>query len=369
MSDPIKVFGNVGSPYTQKILSLLRYKNIPYTVSWGDVVQNLSFLDIQPPKPVLLPTIVLKDKNGSDICKTDTTPIIRYLEDIYKDKSVIPNSSVLRFLNYLLEDFADEWTTKYMFHYRWYFNEDAENAKKMLVLQHKIDIDDESMNQFSDVIADRQINRLWVVGSNNDTANLIDESYKRYLLLMENHLKHLPFMFGQRPSSSDFGLYGQLTQLVGFDPTPRNIAYKNSPRTVSWVNIMSDLSGLHDSGGIGEFFGVKGNKSDNKSKLNYFDDNDYGWIDIDNIPDSLIQIFNEVGKVYIPCLIANAKAYENGDEVWETNIDGSIWKQKTFPYQVKCLNWIKDEFNKLSANDKKTTLDLIGGSGCEDILD
>tara|TARA_B100000700_G_scaffold38890_1_gene38907 strand:- start:1946 stop:3055 length:1110 start_codon:yes stop_codon:yes gene_type:complete len=369
MSDPIKVFGNVGSPYTQKILSLLRYKNIPYTVSWGDVVQNLSFLDIQPPKPVLLPTIVLKDKNGSDICKTDTTPIIRYLEDIYKDKSVIPNSSVLRFLNYLLEDFADEWTTKYMFHYRWYFNEDAENAKKMLVLQHKIDIDDESMNQFSDVIADRQINRLWVVGSNNDTANLIDQSYKRYLLLMENHLKHLPFMFGQRPSSSDFGLYGQLTQLVGFDPTPRNIAYKNSPRTVSWVNIMSDLSGLHDSGGIGEFFGVKGNKSDNKSKLNYFDDNDYGWIDIDNIPDSLIQIFNEVGKVYIPCLIANAKAYENGDEVWETNIDGSIWKQKTFPYQVKCLNWIKDEFNKLSANDKKTTLDLIGGSGCEDILD
>ncbi len=368
MSDPIKVFGNVGSPYTQKILSLLRYKNIPYTVSWGDVVQNLSFLDIQPPKPVLLPTIVLKDKNGSDICKTDTTPIIRYLEDIYKDKSVIPNSSVLRFLNYLLEDFADEWTTKYMFHYRWYFNEDAENAKKMLVLQHKIDIDDESMNQFSDVIADRQINRLWVVGSNNDTANLIDQSYKRYLLLMENHLKHLPFMFGQRPSSSDFGLYGQLTQLVGFDPTPRNIAYKNSPRTVSWVNIMSDLSGLHDSGGIGEFFGVKGNKSDNKSKLNYFDDNDYGWIDIDNIPDSLIQIFYEVGKVYIPCLIANAKAYENGDEVWETTIDGSIWKQKTFPYQVKCLNWIKDEFNKLSANDKKTTLDLIGGSGCENIL-
>ncbi len=369
MSDPIKVFGNVGSPYTQKILSLLRYKNIPYTVSWGDVVQNLSFLDIQPPKPVLLPTIVLKDKNGSDICKTDTTPIIRYLEDIYKDKSVIPNSSVLRFLNYLLEDFADEWTTKYMFHYRWYFNEDAENAKKMLVLQHKIDIDDESMNQFSDVIADRQINRLWVVGSNNDTANLIDQSYKRYLLLMENHLKHLPFMFGQRPSSSDFGLYGQLTQLVGFDPTPRNIAYKNSPRTVSWVNIMSDLSGLHDSGGIGEFFGVKGNKSDNKTKLNYFDDNDYGWIDIDNIPDSLIQIFNEVGKVYIPCLIANAKAYENGDEVWETTIDGSIWKQKTFPYQVKCLNWIKDEFDKLSANDKKTTQDLIGGSGCEDILD
>jgi glutathione S-transferase len=374
MSDSIKVFGNVGSPYTQKILALLRYRNIPYTVSWGDVVQNLSLLGIDPPKPVLLPTMVFS--NGDNIIsgdnkknpKTDTTPIIRELEDIYDDKSVIPLSPVLSFLNYLLEDFADEWTTKYMFHYRWHFDQDAENAKKMLVLQHKINIDDESMEQFSDIIANRQINRLWVVGSNSDTAGLIDQSYKRYLSLMEKHLKCLPFMFGQRPSSSDFALYGQLTQLVGFDPTPRNIAYQISPRTVSWVNVMSDLSGLHDSGGIGEFFGVQNKKKDN-NKLNYFEDDDYGWIDTNNIPNSLIEIFNEVGKVYIPCLIANAKAYEKGDEIWETSIDGALWKQKTFPYQAKCLNWIKDEFNKLSADDKKTTLNLISGSGCEKILD
>jgi hypothetical protein len=224
------------------------------------------------------------------------------------------------------------------------------------------------MKQFSDIIANRQINRLWVVGSNSDTANLIDQSYKRYLSLMEKHLKYLPFMFGQRPSSSDFALYGQLTQLVGFDPTPRNIAYKISPRTVSWVNIMSDLSGLHDTGGIGEFFGVQNKEADN-NKLNYFENNDNGWIDNDEIPDSLIELFNEVGKVYIPCLIANAKAFENGDDIWETSIDGSIWKQKTFPYQVKCLKWIKDEFNKLSADNKKHTLRLLAGSGCESILD
>jgi hypothetical protein len=257
-----------------------------------------------------LPTRGFFYDEGLDICRTDTTPIIRYLEELYKEKSVIPPSPILCFLNYLLEDFADEWTTKYMFHYRWYFNEDADNAKKMLVLQHKIDIDDDSMNQFGDIIAERQINRLWVVGSNNETAKLIDQSYKRYLSLMEKHLKFLPFMFGQRPSSSDFGLYGQLTQLVGFDPTPRNIAYKESPRTVSWVNIMSDLSGLHDSGDIGEFFGVKNGETNNKNKLNYFKDRNYGWIDIDNIPHSLIEIFNEVGKVYIPCLIAKRNAYK-----------------------------------------------------------
>ena len=259
MTKPIKVFGNSGSPYTQKILSLLRYRNIPYTVSWGDVIHNLSLLEIEPPKPVLLPTMVFDNGNEENLCMTDTTPIIRYLEDIYKNKSVIPSSPAVSFLNYILEDFADEWTTKYMFHYRWHFNEDAENAKKMLVLQHKLNIDNKSMNEFGNHIADRQINRLWVVGSNDETAELIDESYKRYLKILEEHLKNSPFMFGERPSSSDFALYGQLTQLVGFDPTPRNIAIKISPRTVAWVNIMSDLSGLHDKGGIGEFFGVSDN--------------------------------------------------------------------------------------------------------------
>ncbi len=366
MKEPIKVFGNVGSPYTQKILALLRYRNIPYSVSWGDVVHNLSLLNIEPPKPVLLPTLIFKDDNNKDICKTDTTPIIRHLEKLYNNKSVIPISPVLSFLNYMLEDFADEWTTKYMFHYRWYFDEDAENAKKMLVLQHKLNIDDDSLQEFGNVIADRQINRLWVVGSSDETASLIDQSYKRYLQLMENHLSKLPFMFGNRPSSSDFGLYGQLTQLVGFDPTPSNIAYKNAPRTVSWVSTMSDLSGLHNKGGIGEFFGID-NKEEDKN-LNYFNDNDYGWIETENIPNTLSDIFKEIGKVYIPCLIANSKAYDNGDDVWETKIDNSKWKQRTFSYQAKCLNWIKEEFDKLSSSDKNKVNCFLEDTGCNEIL-
>jgi len=368
MSKPIKVFGNSGSPYTQKILSLLRYRNIPYTVSWGDVIHNLSLLEIEPPKPVLLPTMVFDDGDGKNLCMTDTTPIIRYLEDIYTNKSVIPNSPVISFLNFLLEDFADEWTTKYMFHYRWHFKEDAENAKKMLVLQHKLNIDNKSMSEFGNHIAERQINRLWVVGSNNETADLIDQSYKRYLMILEEHLKNSPFMFGMRPSSSDFALYGQLTQLVGFDPTPRNIAIKKSPRTVAWVNIMSDLSGLHDKGGIGEFFGINSDNDNKPQEINYFNSNDNGWNELNDIPLSLKEIFNEIGRVYIPCLLANAEAHKDGNDVWETQIDNSIWKQKTFPYQVKCLNWIKDEFNKLSNSDKNLVKHYLEGTGCNKIL-
>ena len=94
---------------------------------------------------------------------------------------------------------------------------------------------------------------------------------------------------------------------------------------------------------------------------------DHGWNTLENLPKTLHEIFSEVGRVYIPCLIANNKAYENKEDVWEIEIDNSLWKQKTFPYQSKCLGWIKQEFNSLSSNEKSEILTPINpklGSHC-----
>ena len=76
------------------------------------------------------------------------------------------------------------------------------------------------------------------------TAPVIEESYKRFLAIMERHLANSPYILGQKPSSADFAIFGQLTQLIGFDPTSRNIALEISKRTVAWINSMEDLSGL-----------------------------------------------------------------------------------------------------------------------------
>ena len=110
---------------------------------------------------------------------------------------------------------------------------------------------------------------------------------------MEKHLACTQFILGEKPSSADFAIFGQLTQLIGFDPTSRNIAHEISKRTVAWINSMEDLSGL---------------KTENKE-----------WLDVDSIPSSLKDLLAEVGKVYAPALIANARALENGNETWETD--------------------------------------------------
>ena len=76
----------------------------------------------------------------------------------------------------------------------------------------------------------------------------------------------------------------------------------------------------------------------------------------------------EFGRMYVPALIANSNAIMKGEETWETEIDGSVWKQKTFPYQAKCLKWIKEEFDALNENDQLRVKTFLDGTGCEILL-
>ncbi|MFT4769833.1 MAG: glutathione S-transferase [Glaciecola sp.] len=339
--DPIQLIGATASPYTQKMLALLRYRRIPYTVTWGDPAKVCEALGIEPPKPALLPTFLVKnDAVVSAIC--DSTPIIRHLEDAHRERSVLPADPALAFIDYLIEDFADEWCTKYMFHYRWHFAEDADKAGTILPLAMETSISEESIATFKKFFSERQIGRLFVVGSNDTTAPVIDASYRRFLTAMEHHLAQQPFMLGNRPAAGDFGLQGQLSQLVGFDPTPRAITHEVSPRTVAWVDRMYDLSGLAPT--------------------------DSDWVNLEDQASSLRELMQEIGRVYVPAQLANAKAVLGGDKEWSCDIEGAPWTQRTFAYQAKCLQWTKARYAALSQNDRNRVDDFLCGTGVETML-
>ena len=342
LPNPLELIGGVGSPYTRKMVSYLRYRRIPYRIIWGDPASTLDKKKIEKPKPSLLPTFILPDDDNILKAVTDSTPIIRRLEREFSGRGTIPNDPVLSFINYVLEDFADEWGTKYMFHYRWHDKVDADNAGTILPLQTLGVLPDDMLMNFKTMISQRQIDRLWVVGSNNSTAAIIDSSYRRILELLEKHFTKNPFLLGERPSSADFALFGQFSQLVNFDPTPRSIAHQTSLRTVAWVGLMEDQSGLMI-------------KED-------------GWMSADDAIEQLTDFFKELSRGYIPALIANHEAIEKGDKEWEATIDNCLWKQKSFPYQSKCLKWVNEEYNLLSESDKKKIDVFFQKTGCEKLI-
>jgi len=340
-SNRITLIGNTPSPYTRKMTALMRYRRIPYAIIWDSPAEVLEARGIAQPKVALLPTFIFED-GDEPYAMVDSTPIIRKLEKTHGGRSVLPIDPALAFIDYLIEDFADEWCTKYMFHYRWYPQEDSDNAGTLLPFCLDSSMPSEQQRWAKDFYSKRQIERLYVVGSNDITAPVIDASYRRFLQAIQAHLSEQPFLLGQRPGAGDFALYGQFTQLVGFDPTPRTITHEISPRTVAWTLQMDDLSGLEP------------------------DHND--WNSINNIPGSLRGILNEIGRVYVPALLANAKALQDGEKEWQTEIDGARWVQQSFPYQGKCLQWINEQYRALRQTDKQKVGELLSGTGCEHLI-
>jgi len=337
----LRLIGNTPSPYTQKMLALLRYRRIPYAVTWGQPEEVCRHLGIEPPKPVLLPTFVMGEA-GDEKAICDSTPIIRRLEDEYTGRSVLPFDPALAFIDYLIEDFADEWCTKYMFHYRWHPEVDADNAGTLLPLGFDSTMSDEALSQAKAFFSERQISRLYVVGSNETTAPIIDASYRRFLKAMEHHLQSQYYMLGNRPGAGDFGLFGQLTQLVGFDPTPRQIAHDISPRTVAWVDKVADLSGLEPT--------------------------PEDWLPLEEQPASLLELLAEIGRVYAPAQLANAAAAAAGEKNWQCDIDGAAWAQPTFGYQAKCLRFTREAYRLLSISDRDRVDQFLTGTGIESML-
>jgi glutathione S-transferase len=332
----LRIVGMPGSPYSRKLRAVLRYRRVPY--AW--VLQGSpEARGLPQPRVVLQPQLIVRGPDGAPEAAVDSTPLIRRLEGMYAARSVIPPDPVMAFVDTLLEDYADEWLTKAMFHYRWAFAPDVARAAAILPRWSRTNHPESQAVALGALFSERQIGRLGVVGSNDTTAPVIEESYRRLLCLLDAHLTASRFVMGGRPGTSDFGLFGQLTQLVAFDPTPAAIALEIAPRVVAWVDVVEDLSGLEPSNAE--------------------------WRSRENVPDTLRALLAEVGRVYVPFLIANADALERGAARVECTVDGRRWVQQPFPYQGKCLRWLREGHAALAPDDRRAVDALLRGTGCE----
>jgi len=108
---------------------------------------------------------------------------------------------------------------------------------------------------------------------------------------------------------------------------------------VAWVDVVEELSGLEVADG--------------------------DWIERDEAAAVLRPLLAEIGRVYAPFLVANAAALERGASTVECTIDGRTWTQQTFPYQRKCLQWLRETWGALGAGHRAAARGIIDGTGCE----
>lgn len=332
----LDILGAPGSPYTRKMLSVLRYRRIGYRLRIGS--HGAQPAHLPDPRVKLLPTIWFHDGEAVEVA-TDSTPIITRLDAARPGREVRPADPLRRFLDLMIEDYADEWLTKAMFHYRWAHEADARNAGPQLAWWRDTTLSDAEGMRLADALTARQTERLRVVGSSPVTAPTIEGAWSRLIDLLNRRIEAQGFVMGARPGAADFALYGQLTQLGVVEPTPAAMLAVRAPRLRAWIDRMEDLSGLEPA--------------------------DDDWLPD---PAALTPLLVEIGRTHAPFLRANAAAAMAGETAFETGIDGRPWTQPVFPYQAKCLAALRAAHAALPGPARAEADALLAGTGCETLF-
>lgn len=83
------------------------------------------------------------------------------------------------------------------------------------------------------------------------------------------------------------------------------------------------------------------------------------------VPGTLRALLTEVGRTYVPVMLANVRALASGADTVECEVEGKVWSQKSFPYQGKCVQSLRESYGALASDDRKAVDAILAGTGCE----
>jgi hypothetical protein len=92
------------------------------------------------------------------------------------------------------------------------------------------------------------------------------------------------------------------------------------------------------------------------------------WLDATALPATVQALLAEVGRLYAPLLLANAQALADGQTELRTTVDGQPWVQQAFPYQNKCLAFLRRDYAALDAGARAVVDHALAGTGCEPLF-
>lgn len=320
-----RLIGAEESPYSVKVRAALRYKALPH--QWLTRAQAPELFQAHAKLP-LIPLLVTPDGKGIQ----DSTPILEALEAEHPEPSIHPEDPVCAFVSYLLEEFADEWGNKWMFHYRWAREADQRACAGRLAALMQPDADEATLNQAAEAIRERMVDRVWFVGSSKQTAQQIEESFRDSVDLLEAHLAVRPYLLGSRPALADFGLWGQLYNAFR-DPTPNEILRRRGPHLVEWIERM------HEPSPLGPF---------------------EPWPALSRTLLPLLT--DQVAGLFLPWSQANAAAIEAEEDEFSVRLLGGLWQQKPQKYHARSLAALKTRYASWPAND--ALRDVLERTGC-----
>jgi glutathione S-transferase len=330
MPETFRLFGSELSPYSVKVRSALRFKQIPHEWIVRGAASEEEFR--RWAKLPLIPLLVTPDGRALQ----DSTPILEEIEALVPEPWIQPADPVLRFLAALFEEYADEWGNKPMFHYRWTYPADQDSAAGRIVRTMMPDLAEDEVAAAASRVKERMVPRLRFVGSAPQTRQTIEGSFRLQVEILEAHLATRPYLFGGRPTLADFGLAPQLYECLS-DPTPGALLRREAPRVVAWIERMLSPA-------------IEGELE--------------GWPSLETGLRRLLE--TEVAGIFLPWSDANARALAAGEERFTVELAGRPFTQDAQKYHAKSLRVLRERRASASGN---AALDaILAETGCAAFL-
>jgi len=328
---PLTLYGSNISYFTGKLENYFRLKGIPYKLHSMQAPRD--FKKVEAAVGVSqMPAVQLADGRWM----TDSTKIIQWFEQELPEPSIIPTDSTLRFLCFLLEDYADEWLWRPAMHYRWHYAEGARFAGRHLAdeLMGSIPLPG-SLKRF--MMRHRQRSG-YTTGDGITTENVdqVETIYTGLLDQLQAIFSDRKFILGDRPSLADIGFSGPFFRHFALDPVPLEILRNRAPAVLEWV-----------------------------ARLWNCNAEDYGsdWSGADL--NRLAPLLESVGASYLPYLNANANAIGADERRFDVQINGAFYKgARVSQYRVWCLQELRNHFDAVPSDQQLKLKTLLETHGC-----
>jgi glutathione S-transferase len=228
-----RLFGAESSAYSTKLRSYLKYKAMPF--EWVPRTAETEAEIKTHARFATLPILV----TASGFAVHDTTPLVEALEADSPEPSATPADGALAFLACVLEEYADVWLAKAVYHYRWGRKKDQRIAAARAIDDYYGANAPEDRKTSEDQAIETMTSQMKVMGLEGELGGAVEKSFKKFIKLLDDHLRKHLCLFGERPSVADFAIAGQLIQMLK-DPTPAKIIEKDGEFVVKWCEFMAD---------------------------------------------------------------------------------------------------------------------------------
>ena len=177
-----------------------------------------------------------------------------------------------------------------------------------------------------------------ICGNTDEMQALMEDGLQAFLALMEQNLADGPFLFGTRPSRADFGIYGQLSQLVidnGSSEMMRSVA----GLTTRWCFSMEDLSAIEGA--------WKPIASDGEALA----------------ASAIPGILRLSSRYHLPFLAANDEVRARGEKEISIEINGAPFARRALRAREHCLSDLQRRFKGLSVEALYVLTPLLAETG------